>query len=207
MLLSTILVRQKRILFAISTSPGLALHILPSRVGIPVAHPHASLHSSVLSWSRFPCAFCAFLHTTMRSISLPSTDSITKKPSASTKRFPVSKAGSQPGAARPVHTPRSKKFLSYYKPYMGLLFADIACALIVSAITLLLPLCAQYITKNILEGHDPYALRDIALLGAFMLTLVVIQTLCTMFIDFQGHMMGARIQSDMRTELFEHYQK
>lgn len=90
---------------------------------------------------------------------------------------------------------------------MSLFFADIACALIVSAITLLLPLCVQYITKNILEGHDPHELRDIALLGAFMLALVVIQALCTMFIDFQGHMMGARMQSDMRTELFEQYQK
>ncbi len=137
---------------------------------------------------------------------MQSTRSITKNQSASTKRFPISKAGTQSDAARPAHT-RGKKFLSYYKPYMGLFFADIACALIVSAITLLLPLCAQYLTKNILEGHDPHELRDIALLGAFMLALVVIQTLCTMFIDFQGHMMGARMQSDMRTELFEHYQK
>jgi len=137
---------------------------------------------------------------------LQSTDSITKKSSASTKRLPVSKAGSQSDAARPAHT-RGKKFLSYYKPYMGLFFTDIACALIVSAITLLLPLCVQYITKNILEGHDPHELRDISLMGAFMLVLVVVQTLCTMFIDFQGHMMGARMQSDMRTELFEHYQK
>ncbi|HLZ55612.1 MAG TPA: ABC transporter ATP-binding protein [Ktedonosporobacter sp.] len=137
---------------------------------------------------------------------MQSTNSITKKSSTSTKSLPISKAGSQSGAARPAHT-RGKKFLSYYKPYRGLFFADIACALIVSAITLLLPLCAQYIAKNILEGHDPHELRDIALLGAFMLTLVVIQTLCTMFIDFQGHMMGARMQSDMRTELFEHYQK
>lgn len=137
---------------------------------------------------------------------MQSTDSITKKSSASTKRLPVSKAGSQSDAARPAHT-RGKKFLSYYKPYMGLFFTDIACALIVSAITLLLPLCVQYITKNILEGHDPHELRDISLMGAFMLVLVVVQTLCTMFIDFQGHMMGARMQSDMRTELFEHYQK
>ncbi|HZO76308.1 MAG TPA: ABC transporter ATP-binding protein [Ktedonobacteraceae bacterium] len=137
---------------------------------------------------------------------MQSTDSITKKPSPSTKRLPISKAGSQSDATRPAHT-RSKKFLSYYKPYMSLFFADIACALIVSAITLLLPLCVQYITKNILEGHDPHELRDIALLGAFMLALVVIQALCTMFIDFQGHMMGARMQSDMRTELFEQYQK
>ncbi len=100
-----------------------------------------------------------------------------------------------------------KKFLSYYKPYIGLFLADMACALIVSAVTLLLPLCAQYITKNILEGNTPDALNHIYLIGAFMLALVGIHTLCTMFIDFQGHMMGAKMESDMRSELFEHYQK
>ncbi len=90
---------------------------------------------------------------------------------------------------------------------MGLFFADMACALIVSAITLLVPLCAQYITQNILGGNSPHKLHDIYLMGAFMLALVVVQTACTMFIDFQGHMMGARMESDMRSELFEHYQK
>jgi ATP-binding cassette subfamily B protein len=82
-----------------------------------------------------------------------------------------------------------------------------ACALVVSAITLLLPLCARYITKNILEDNMPYALNHIYLMGALMLALVGVHTLCTMFIDFQGHMMGARMESDMRSELFEQYQK
>ncbi|WP_422877882.1 ABC transporter ATP-binding protein [Ktedonosporobacter rubrisoli] len=90
---------------------------------------------------------------------------------------------------------------------MGLFFADMACALIVSAVTLLLPLCAQYITQNILGSNSPHKLNDMYLMGAFMLALVVVQALCTMFIDYQGHMMGARMESDMRSELFEHYQK
>src|SRR5581483_4806010 len=51
------------------------------------------------------------------------------------------------------------------------------------------------------------ALNHIYLVGVFMLALVVVHTLCTMFIDFQGHMMGARMESDMRSELFEHFQK
>jgi ATP-binding cassette subfamily B protein len=72
---------------------------------------------------------------------------------------------------------------------------------------LLLPLCARYITKNVLEDSMPYALNQIALMGAVMLALVGVLTLCTMFIDFQGHMMGARMESDMRGELFEHLQK
>src|SRR4051794_6326551 len=120
--------------------------------------------------------------------------------------LPVAKAGSAFRAAAPARS-RGKKFLSYYKPYLGLFFADMACALIVSAITLLLPLCARYITKNILEGNIPHALNHIYLMGALMLALVGVQTLCTIFIDFQGHMMGARMESDMRCELFEHYQK
>src|SRR5947209_1301741 len=142
----------------------------------------------------------------MRSIPLHSTDSITKEPPAqpSANDLPVAKANyASSGAARS----RGKKFLSYYKPYIGLFFADMACALIVSAITLLLPLCARYITKNILESNTPHALNHIYLMGALMLALVGVQTLCTMFIDFQGHMMGAKMESDMRRELFEQYQK
>ncbi|HLX41559.1 MAG TPA: ABC transporter ATP-binding protein, partial [Ktedonobacteraceae bacterium] len=139
---------------------------------------------------------------------MQSTDSITEETSAmpAANDLPVAKADSVFSAAARRRR-RSKKFLSYYKPYMGLFFADMACALIVSAILLLLPLCAQYIIKTILEGTMPHALNYIYLMGAIMLTLVGIHTLCTMFIDFQGHVMGARMESDMRSELFEQYQK
>ncbi|HEY7122490.1 MAG TPA: ABC transporter ATP-binding protein [Ktedonobacterales bacterium] len=137
-----------------------------------------------------------------------SPDSITKEPLAmpAATDLPVAKAGSASSAAAPGSS-RGKKFLSYYKPYIGLFCADMACALIVSAITLLLPLCARYITKDLLEGTTPHTLNDIYLMGALMLALVGVHTLCTMFIDFQGHTMGARMESDMRGELFEHYQK
>lgn len=102
---------------------------------------------------------------------------------------------------------RGRKFLSYYKPYLGLFFTDMACALVVSAVLLMLPLGARYITKDLLEGASPDTLRHIYLMGAAMLGLVVLHTLCTLFIDFQGHMMGARMESDMRRELFDHLQK
>jgi len=102
---------------------------------------------------------------------------------------------------------RSRKFLSYYKPYLGLFFADMACAFIVSATTLILPLCARYITKNVLEGDAPNALNQIYAMGAVMLLLLLIHTTCNMFVDYQGHMMGAMMESDVRRELFEHYQK
>jgi ATP-binding cassette, subfamily B, bacterial len=102
---------------------------------------------------------------------------------------------------------RSKKFLSYYKPYLGLFCADLVCALIVSATTLALPLCISYITKNILAGPMPHALNKIYLMGAVMLALVILHVACNSFVDYQGHMMGAMMERDMRAELFEHYQK
>jgi ATP-binding cassette, subfamily B, bacterial len=102
---------------------------------------------------------------------------------------------------------RIKKFFSYYKPYLGLFFADMACAFIVSVITLILPLCTSYITKNILEGNMPNTLNQIYVMGAVMLALVVVHIMCNMFVDYKGHMMGAMMESDMRGELFEHYQK
>mgnify|MGYP000548391133 CR=1 FL=1 len=102
-------------------------------------------------------------------------------------------------------TPRTKKFLAYYNPYLGWLSADLACAFILSAVTVIFPLCIRYITKNILEENVPNAMEQIGLVALVMLGLLVIHTLCNMFVDYQGHMMGAMMESDMRLELFEHY--
>ena len=101
---------------------------------------------------------------------------------------------------------RASKFLSFYQPYMGLLAADLICAFIVSAITLVLPLCVRHITQHLL-GAGADASRDIALMAGIMLALVAAQTLCGLFVDYQGHMMGAKMESDMRRELFAHLQK
>jgi ATP-binding cassette, subfamily B, bacterial len=102
---------------------------------------------------------------------------------------------------------RSKKFLSYYRPYLGWLVADMVCALVVSATTLALPLCTSYITKNLLGENRADALNQIYLIGAVMLGLVIVHVACNMFVDYQGHMMGAKMEADLRRELFEHYQK
>lgn len=102
---------------------------------------------------------------------------------------------------------RSKKFFSYYKPYLGLFFTDLACAFIISVITLIFPLCTSYITKNILAGNVPNMLNQIYAMGVVMLVLIAIHTVCNMFVDYQGHLMGAMMESDLRSDLFEHYQK
>lgn len=102
--------------------------------------------------------------------------------------------------------PRLKKFFSYYKPYRGLFYADMACAIIVSLTVLAIPLCIRFITKN-LEGQSPDRLHEIYLVGGIMLLLVALHALCHAFVDYKGHMMGALMERDMRQELFQHYQK
>lgn len=81
------------------------------------------------------------------------------------------------------------------------------CAVVASAATLAIPLCIRYITTNLLEAGSEDALHQIYMMGGVMLALVAIYTACHAFIDYQGHMMGALMERDMRNELFDHYQK
>jgi ATP-binding cassette subfamily B protein len=103
---------------------------------------------------------------------------------------------------------RAKKFLSYYKPYRGLLLADLLCATVISAAALLLPVCTNLIARDLPAGPRAAGpLGRILALGGAMLGLVALQAICTLFVDYQGHVMGAKMERDMRRELFEHYQK
>lgn len=90
---------------------------------------------------------------------------------------------------------------------MKLFYADMVCAAIVSIITLALPFCIRHITKNLLEIDAENTLKDIYLMGGLMLALLAIYTVCEAFVSYKGHIMGALMESDMRNELFEHYQK
>ncbi len=104
-------------------------------------------------------------------------------------------------------TSRTRKFLSYYRPYLGLFITVLMCAFFVAGITLLYPLITRYIMKNILEGDLTNALPQIYQMGALMVALIVVHTLCNYFVDYRGHVLGAMMESDMRAELFGHYQK
>ncbi|HEX4181666.1 MAG TPA: ABC transporter ATP-binding protein [Caulobacteraceae bacterium] len=102
---------------------------------------------------------------------------------------------------------RWRKFLSYYRPHIGLLVADLACAVLVSATALALPLCANWVVKHLsATSADPRVIDQILVMGGFMLALLAVQALSTLFVDYQGHVMGAKMESAMRQELFEHYQ-
>ncbi|USK32008.1 ABC transporter ATP-binding protein/permease [Bacillus sp. F19] len=100
-----------------------------------------------------------------------------------------------------------KKFFSYYKPYLTLFFSVLACAFIVSAVTLTFPLLVRYITKDVLEGDLSIALSKVYWIGGLMLVLVTVQNIGNYFVDYKGHEIGARMERDLRSELFTHMQK
>lgn len=100
-----------------------------------------------------------------------------------------------------------KKFLSYYKPYLKLFLTILTCGFFVSVLSLLFPLLVRYITKNVLEGDLSIALNKVYWVGGLMLVLTAIQNIGNYFVDYKGHELGARMESDLRGELFEHMQK
>lgn len=101
---------------------------------------------------------------------------------------------------------RSKKFLSYYRPYLKLFLADMFCAMIAAGITLVFPMIIRYITGTVLIA-DNFEMGIIYKLGIFMVVLVIVEYLCNYFVAYQVHVMGVYMERDLRNELFQHYQK
>jgi ATP-binding cassette subfamily B protein len=100
-----------------------------------------------------------------------------------------------------------KKFVSYYKPYKGLFAADMLCAFIVAAVDLAFPQILRYLTNNLFINNPSNLLELTLLAGAGLLIIYVIRLGCQYFITSWGHIMGARMEGDMRRDLFYHYQR
>ncbi|WP_411334440.1 ABC transporter ATP-binding protein [Metabacillus indicus] len=100
-----------------------------------------------------------------------------------------------------------KKFFSYYKPHLRLFLSILACALIVSALSLVFPLLVRYITKEVLAGDLSNAILQVYWVGGLMLLVTAVQNIGNYIVDYKGHELGARMESSLRTELFEHMQK
>ena len=100
-----------------------------------------------------------------------------------------------------------KKLIAYYKPYKGLFFADTFFAVLGASISLAIPLIVRYITRNVvyLPGEEPFSI--ILRLGSLMVFMVLIEWYCNYFITYYGHMMGTKIEHDIRNDIFSHYQK
>jgi ATP-binding cassette subfamily B protein len=100
-----------------------------------------------------------------------------------------------------------KKFISYYKPYKKLFYADMFCALVASAIDLAFPLILSYLSKSFFSQNKNVILHTIGLIGIGLVVMYIIKYFCQHFITSWGHIMGARMESDMRHDLFYHMQK
>ncbi len=100
-----------------------------------------------------------------------------------------------------------KKLASYYKPYLPLFLADMFFAILGAGVTLVIPLIVRYITNHVITMEAGAALHKIAGLAVLMLALVAVECFCNYFISNYGHVMGAKIEYDMRAEIFGHYQK
>jgi ATP-binding cassette, subfamily B, bacterial len=103
--------------------------------------------------------------------------------------------------------PRFKKFLSYYRPHMKIFTLVMGCALVSAGVTLTIPLVSRFITKQVLAGATANALPQILEAGGLMLLLILLLTVCNMVYCCQGHIMGAKMETVMRAELFAHYEK
>lgn len=103
---------------------------------------------------------------------------------------------------------RLRRFLSYFRPHLPLLMADIACAVVVAAAAVALPLCANIVMGYLITLNDSSsAYWQILGMGGVMLAIVAIETAAIFFVDYRGHMMGAHIEANIRQELFDHCQK
>ncbi len=100
-----------------------------------------------------------------------------------------------------------KKFIKYYKPYKAVFFIDLLCATIISAIDLAFPQLLRTLTKTLFAGAPGKIISALIPITIGLLVAYIIQTACRYYVTYAGHMMGARMERDMRKELFDQYEK
>lgn len=100
-----------------------------------------------------------------------------------------------------------KKFIKYYKPYKAVFFIDLLCATIISAIDLAFPQLLRTLTKTLFAGAPGKIVSALIPITIGLLVAYIIQTACRYYVTYAGHMMGARMERDMRKELFDQYEK
>lgn len=99
------------------------------------------------------------------------------------------------------------KFIRYYKPYRRIFFLDMLCACIISVIDLTFPQVLNYLNATLYLDTKEAILNSLAILFIGLVILYAVRALCRFYVTGQGHIMGARMESDMRQDLFDHYEK
>ena len=99
-----------------------------------------------------------------------------------------------------------KKFVRYYGPYKKVFFFDLFCAAFISIVDLAFPQILRTMTNTLFQRDASVILRTLPWIAAILLICYILQALCKYYVSCQGHIMGARMERDMRKELFEHYE-
>ena len=100
-----------------------------------------------------------------------------------------------------------KKFIGYYKPYKKIFFIDMFCAMMISLIDLAFPQILNYLNDTLYLDTKEAILNSLLYLFIGLLIMYIVRAVCRFYVSGQGHIMGARMESDMRQDLFDHYEK
>ena len=100
-----------------------------------------------------------------------------------------------------------KKFIHYYGPYKAVFFIDLICAAVISLVDLAYPQILRTMTRTLFTQNQSKILHALPLIAGYLFIMYVVQCLCKYYVTYQGHMMGAYMERDMRQELFDHYQE
>ena len=100
-----------------------------------------------------------------------------------------------------------KKFIHYYGPYKAVFFIDLICAAVISLVDLAYPQILRTMTKTLFTQDKNVILHALPVIAASLFVMYIVQSLCKYYVTYQGHMMGAKMERDMRRELFDHYQE
>ena len=100
-----------------------------------------------------------------------------------------------------------KKFIHYYGPYKTVFFIDLICAAVISLVDLAYPQILRTMTKTLFTQDKDIILHALPVIAASLFVMYIVQSLCKYYVTCQGHMMGAKMERDMRRELFDHYQE
>ena len=96
-----------------------------------------------------------------------------------------------------------KRLIPYYKPYIGVFILDLIAASIMSAIDLVFPQLLRFLRGTLFLQAPEVILSKLGLLAALLIVMYLIRSACKYYMSYQGHMMGARMESGMRKELFD----
>lgn len=105
-----------------------------------------------------------------------------------------------------IYNAYNEKFIRYYAPYKAVFFLDLICAAVISLVDLAFPQILRTLTKTLFTESADHILHALLPIGAGLLAIYILQALCKYYVSYQGHMMGANMERDMRQQLFDHYE-